>query len=124
MERHFNIQIGKYCELYDPDPIANEGEWVEINGNMEWVYNYDAIVRYINKFNGRENGFHDFFHETDWVGKPKPQEKAVELPIQDFKIIQLSCGNCAAPFDTDFINGLYRCKFCNTLWKQERKDKY
>jgi len=120
MERHFNIQIGKPCELYDPDPIANEGEWVEVNGFMEWVYNYDAIVdiaKHIDSFSGKENGFHDFFHKTDWIGKPPEQAK--ELPIQDKSPIVLACGNCAGPFDTDFVNGLYKCKFCGTLWSRK-----
>lgn len=31
-------------EAKDIDPIANEGQWVEINGQKEWVYNFNAIM--------------------------------------------------------------------------------
>jgi len=31
-------------ETEEKDPIANEGKWVEINGQKEWIYNFDAIM--------------------------------------------------------------------------------
>lgn len=122
MERHFNIQVGKPCEFYNPDPIVNEGQWVEIYGNMEWVYNYNAIMdiaKHIQGFN--RDSFSTFFQKVDWVGEKVLPQKPVELPIQDSNPIALICNSCAGPFDTDFINELYKCKYCGTLWKKGKE---